>query len=59
MGPNHPFHNPNVKEQFDFSLDEARKLLAEGGYSWDKEGRLLYPSADNADYKKRVEKAIV
>ncbi len=57
MAAKHPFHNPDVKERFNYNLDEARKLLAEGGYSWDKEGRLLYPSPDNAAYKKRVEQA--
>ncbi len=28
---------------YDFSIDGARELLASAGYSWDDDGRLLYP----------------
>jgi peptide/nickel transport system substrate-binding protein len=38
------WHNPSVK-QHEFSIDLARKLLADAGYEWDKEGRLYYPAA--------------
>ena len=29
---------------YDFSIEAARELLASAGYSWDDEGRLLYPA---------------
>ncbi len=37
------WHNPDLP-QYEFDLEQARAVLAEAGYSWDDEGRLLKPS---------------
>lgn len=37
------WHNPDLP-QYAFDLEQARAVLAEAGYSWDDEGRLLKPS---------------
>lgn len=36
------WHNPDLP-QYEFSIDTARQVLADAGYSWDDDGRLLYP----------------
>jgi peptide/nickel transport system substrate-binding protein len=38
------WHNPNLP-QYDFSIDAARAALEAAGFSWDGEGRLLYPAS--------------
>jgi ABC-type transport system substrate-binding protein len=32
LAPNHPFHNPAVRDKYQYNLDRARELLAAGGY---------------------------
>jgi peptide/nickel transport system substrate-binding protein len=36
------WHNPNLP-QYEFSIERGREILAEAGYTWDEDGRLLYP----------------
>ncbi len=36
------WYNTNVPK-YDFDIKKARQTLAEAGYEWDKDGRLLYP----------------
>ncbi len=37
------WHNPNLPH-YDYSLDTARSVLAEAGYTWDADGNLLMPA---------------
>ncbi|MFQ5828686.1 MAG: ABC transporter substrate-binding protein [Candidatus Methylomirabilia bacterium] len=37
------WHNPNL-EPVDYSIDKARQILKDAGYTWDSEGRLNYPA---------------
>ena len=37
------WHNPDLP-QYEFSIEKAREVLAEAGYTWDDEGRLLQPA---------------
>ena len=37
------WHNPNLPH-YDYDLEAARQILADAGYTWDDEGRLLYPA---------------
>ncbi len=37
------WHNPNLP-QYEFSVEKAREILAQAGYTWDEEGRLHYPA---------------
>jgi peptide/nickel transport system substrate-binding protein len=41
------WNNPDAdfSELFEFDIDLARQILADAGYEWDDEGRLLYPEA--------------
>jgi peptide/nickel transport system substrate-binding protein len=44
IGPANKFwHNPAVKP-FLYDVPKAKKILAEAGYTWDKKGKLHYPS---------------
>ena len=36
--------NPNLKN-VEFSIEKARKVLADAGYTWDGDGKLRYPKA--------------
>lgn len=36
------WHNPNLP-QYEFSIDQARAILTEAGFTWDADGNLLYP----------------
>nr|MBF0685732.1 hypothetical protein [Pseudomonas sp.] len=38
----------------EFDLQKARKILADAGYTWSPEGRLMYPSSKDADFRRRV-----
>jgi peptide/nickel transport system substrate-binding protein len=49
-----PWHNPNLPPMPKFDLKLAREILAEAGYSWASDGRLLYPSAADAKFRERV-----
>ncbi len=43
IGPANAFwHNPNIKK-ISFSMDQARKILKDAGYRWDKQGYIYYP----------------
>jgi peptide/nickel transport system substrate-binding protein len=45
IGPANKFwHNPAVKP-FPYDANNAKKILAEAGYTWDKEGKLHYPAS--------------
>jgi hypothetical protein len=39
--------NPDAdfSELFEFNIATARQILADAGYEWDDQGRLLYPEA--------------
>ena len=37
------WHDPNLP-QYEFSIEQARQVLADAGYTWDAEGRLLMPA---------------
>ncbi len=37
------WHNPNLGEIWAFNPQKAREHLAQNGYEWDTQGRLLYP----------------
>jgi len=49
-----PFHNPKLPEIPRFDLKLAREILREAGYSWDKEGRLVYPPPTDKKFVERV-----
>ena len=38
-----PWHNPNLPT-VEFNIDRARDILKAAGYSWDRQGRLLFPA---------------
>ena len=40
---NEYWHNPNV-EKMEFSMDKAKKLLADAGYEWDEKGAIYLPA---------------
>jgi peptide/nickel transport system substrate-binding protein len=37
------WHNPHL-EPVEYSIDKARQILKDAGYTWDSEGRLNYPA---------------
>ncbi|MBW2154114.1 MAG: hypothetical protein JRH18_20910, partial [Deltaproteobacteria bacterium] len=37
------WHNPNLPP-IEFSIKEAKRILKDAGYTWNKEGKLCYPS---------------
>ena len=37
------WHNPNLPK-YEFSIEKAREVLKEAGYTWDEQGRLLMPA---------------
>lgn len=37
-----------------FDLKLGREILAQAGYAWGNDGRLLYPSADDGKFRERV-----
>jgi len=44
IGPANEFwHNPNLPKM-EFSLEKARKILADAGYEWDEKGAIYYPA---------------
>ena len=57
LAPFGPWGNPNLPE-VPFDLRLARQTLAKAGYSWDGEGRLLYPPADDQAYKGRLQQVL-
>jgi peptide/nickel transport system substrate-binding protein len=59
LAPAHPFFNPNISTRFDYNLDEAKKILTDGGYTWSSDARLVYPSSDNQDFVSRSDRMFV
>ncbi|MGE0205263.1 MAG: ABC transporter substrate-binding protein [Hyphomicrobiaceae bacterium] len=53
-----PWHNPNLPAIPPFDLAKAREILKAAGYSWNSNGRLVYPSAKNEAWKARVRKVV-
>ena len=49
-----PWNNPDLPPLPEFNLGQARQILQAAGYSWDAQGRLLYPSPTDARYRERV-----
>jgi peptide/nickel transport system substrate-binding protein len=49
-----PWHNPNLPKAPQFDLAKARQILKDAGYTWASDGRLVYPSSKNANFRKRV-----
>jgi len=49
-----PFHNPNLPSIPQYDLKAARQILKDAGYSWDKEGRLVYPPPTDKKFIERV-----
>jgi peptide/nickel transport system substrate-binding protein len=39
------WHNPDLP-QYEFSIETARAVLEEAGYTWDDDGNLLYPDGE-------------
>jgi peptide/nickel transport system substrate-binding protein len=56
MVEGNPWNNPDLPPIPPFDLAKARQILKDAGYSWDKEGRLLYPPAADPAYRERVTK---
>ncbi|MBM3138874.1 MAG: hypothetical protein FJZ92_01355 [Chloroflexi bacterium] len=54
MSPAGFWGNPKL-DPIGFDMAKARDILVKAGYSWDSSGRLLYPNAEDADYKRRIE----
>lgn len=50
-----PWYNPDLPPRPAFDLDKARKILKAAGYSWAADGRLVYPSSNDAKFRNRVE----
>ena len=53
-----PFHNSNLPEIPKFDLKMAREILREAGYSWDKDGRLVYPPPTDKKFIERVTRVL-
>jgi peptide/nickel transport system substrate-binding protein len=49
-----PWHNPNLPRIPQYNLNLARQILKEAGYSWDGEGRLVYPPPTDKKFIERV-----
>lgn len=48
------WYNPNLPPIPEFNLEKARKILKDAGYSWDKQGRLVYPPPSDSKWVERV-----
>jgi len=49
-----PWNNPNLPPIPKFDLNKARQILKDAGYTWDSDGRLVYPDPGNKAFIKRV-----
>ncbi len=49
-----PWNNPDLPPVPQFDLDRAHAILEAAGYSWDHDGRLLYPPPGDVAYRERV-----
>ncbi|MFN8557210.1 MAG: ABC transporter substrate-binding protein [Dehalococcoidia bacterium] len=57
LAPFGPWGNPNLPAvPYDMKL--ARETLAKARYSWDSQGRLLYPPDDDQAFKERVQQVL-
>lgn len=57
ISPFGPWGNPNLEPTV-FDLELARTILSNAGYSWDGSGRLLYPNAEDPDFKRRIDQVL-
>lgn len=57
LAPFGPWGNPNLPE-IPFDLNLAKQTLAKARYSWDSEGRLLYPPEDDQAFKQRINQVL-
>jgi ABC-type transport system substrate-binding protein len=48
------WNNPDLPPLPPFDLKLARQILLDAGYSWDSDGRLLYPHPSDAAFRERV-----
>jgi peptide/nickel transport system substrate-binding protein len=53
-----PWHNPNLPPIPKYDLKLARQILKEAGYSWDGEGRLVYPPPTDKKFVERVNRVV-
>jgi peptide/nickel transport system substrate-binding protein len=51
-----PWNNPALPPVPPFDMAKARAILKEAGYTWADDGRLVYPSPDDAGFRSRVRK---
>ena len=51
-----PWNNPALPPVPPFDLAKARAILKDAGYTWSDDGRLVYPSPDDAGFRSRVRK---
>jgi peptide/nickel transport system substrate-binding protein len=49
-----PWYNPDLPPIPQYDLKLARQVLKEAGYSWDSEGRLIYPPPGDKKFADRV-----
>jgi peptide/nickel transport system substrate-binding protein len=49
-----PWHNPGLPPLPEFDMKKARQILKDAGYSWDSDGRLLYPPPTDKKWVERV-----
>jgi peptide/nickel transport system substrate-binding protein len=49
-----PWHNPKLPPIPKYDLALARKILTDAGYSWDSQGRLVYPPPTDKKFVERV-----
>jgi peptide/nickel transport system substrate-binding protein len=54
-----PWNNSDLPPIPEFDLKKSKDILKSAGYSWDGSGRLLYPSADNKDFRARATKVVI
>jgi peptide/nickel transport system substrate-binding protein len=52
--PGHPFNDASLPPAEDYSLDKAKEILKNAGYSWDGQGRLVYPPPTDKEYLRRI-----
>jgi peptide/nickel transport system substrate-binding protein len=52
--PGNPWHNPNLPSLPKYDLKLARQILKDAGYSWNSEGRLVYPPSTDKKFIERV-----
>ena len=52
--PGHPFNNASLPAIEDYNLDKAKQILKDAGYSWDGQGRLVYPPPTDKEYLRRI-----